>query len=86
MDSTIFLDDNALIQPVILLGAADSSGAQLLVNNIMSGIYFICLIFALYIRMCYPPKDFFVRKALFFLIISLAIRLVMTTGRFVLDQ
>ena len=67
-------------------GAADSSGYQIMVDNIVAVLFFICLVFAFYIRMLYPPKDYFVSKALYFLIISLVIRLVMATGHFVFDQ
>ena len=42
-------------------------------------IFCVCLAIAIYIKCFYPPSDYFVYRALNYLIISLFIRIVMTT-------
>jgi hypothetical protein len=85
MTTPLSADNSAFNQADYVSEVTDTLDAQKVVNNIIAILFLICLIFALYIKIVYPPKDYFVNRALYFLIVSLAIRLVMATGRFFLE-
>ena len=67
------LEDRELIG----LSQSENLEAQILLSNIFAISFLICLILAVSIRRFYPTKDYFVDRALNFLIFSLVIRLGM---------
>ena len=67
------LEDRELIG----LSQSENLEAQILISNIFAISFLVCLILAVSLRRFYPTKDYFVDRALNFLIFSLVIRLGM---------
>jgi hypothetical protein len=86
MTAPLSADNSAFSPTNYVPEIIDTLDAQKLVNNVIAILFLMCLIFALHIKIVYPPKDYFVNRALYFLIVSLVIRLIMATMRFFFEE